>query len=302
MLNLPAAPGASAAPPCAPPDFSPRKPQLVFPAQACDCHAHILGPAALHAYSPDRIYTPPDCLAVDYRAMLNTLGIQRAVLVQPSVYGSDNTVMLQALREGGAAWRGVAVVDASINQAGLEALHAAGVRGVRVNSVDVRQGQGRLPVAQLRSLAQRIAPLGWHMEFLLHVHDFPTLDQDLADFPVDMVFGHLGYMPAIKHMAEPGFQALLRLLKQGRSWVKLTGAYRISNTALPYPDVTDFAQALVQAAPTQILWGSDWPHVMLKGVMPNDADLADLLTRWIPDARQRHQVLVDNPARLYHFD
>jgi 2-pyrone-4,6-dicarboxylate lactonase len=116
------------------------------------------------------------------------------------------------------------------------------------------------------------------------------------------VFGHLGYMPAIKHMAEPGFQALLRLLKQGRSWVKLTGAYRISNTALPYPDVTDFAQALVQAAPTQILWGSDWPHVMLKGVMPNDADLADLLTRWIPDARQRHQVLVDNPARLYHFD
>lgn len=302
MVKLTAAAPASSAPPCAPPDFAPRKPRLVFPPQACDCHAHILGPAARHAYSTERIYTPPDCLAPDYRAMRGTLGIARAVLVQPSVYGSDNTVMLQALHEGGASCRGVAVVDADIGQAALEALHAAGVRGVRVNRVDVRQGQGGLPVAQLRSLAERIAPLGWHMEFLLHVHDFPTLDHDLADFPVDMVFGHLGYMPADRSMDEPGFQALLRLLKKGRSWVKLTSLYRISKTALPYPDVAVFAQALVQAAPTQILWGSDWPHVMLKGVMPNDADLADLLASWIPDEQQRHQVLVENPARLYHFD
>jgi len=291
----------SQAPPCAAPDFAPRQPQLKVPAGSCDCHAHILGPAARFPYSDERVYTPPDCLLADYRAMLTALGLARAVLVQPSVYGSDNRVLLNALDAMQGAWRGVAVVEPDVSASALQEMHAAGVRGVRVNVVDVQSNKGVLPLKQLRGLAERIAPLGWHMEFLLHVHEFPRLDQQLAGFPVDVVFGHLGYLPTHLGIGDAGFQALLRLLQAGRAWVKLTGPYRISGSKLPYADVAPFAHALLDAAPRQIVWGSDWPHVMVKGAMPNDGDLMDMLSTWIPDPSIRHQVLVSNPERLYGF-
>ncbi|OFW25742.1 MAG: GntR family transcriptional regulator [Acidobacteria bacterium RIFCSPLOWO2_02_FULL_65_29] len=290
------------APACAPPDFKPRKPELVLPLLACDTHAHILGPAARYAYSPARVYTPRDCLLPDYQHMLNTLGVARAVLVQPSVYGTDNTAMLDAMKAAGNRFRGVAVVSDDISEAELRKLHDAGVRGVRVNIVDVKDRKpGTLPLDSLKRLAQRVGPLGWHVEFLMHVDEFPDLDCTFADFPVDIVLGHLGYMRTDKGLAAPGFQALLRLLKGGRCWVKLTGPYRISTAALPYSDVTPFAHALMAANAERIIWGSDWPHVMAKGAMPNDGDLCDLLSEWIPDARLREQVLVHNPARLYGF-
>lgn len=290
-----------AAPACAPPDFEPRKPRLNFPENAADCHAHILGPVSAFAYATNRVYTPPDCLLPSYRNMLATLGVTRAVLVQPSVYGSDNEVLLRALVEAGPAFRGVAVVDWDIDFASLEMMHAAGVRGVRVNIVDVKDAKGALPIAQLQALARRVAPLGWHMEFLLHVDQFPHLDEELVDFPVEIVFGHLGYMSTEKGLDQPGFRALLRLLTRGSSWVKLSGPYRISNASMPHTDVTQFTHALLAAAPDQILWGTDWPHVMVKGAMPNDGDIADLLSDWIPDENLRRKVLVDNPARLYGF-
>ena len=291
----------SQAPPCAAPDFAPRQPQLKVPAGSCDCHAHILGPAARFPYSDERVYTPPDCLLADYRAMLTALGLARAVLVQPSVYGSDNRVLLNALDAMQGAWRGVAVVEPDVSASALQEMHAAGVRGVRVNVVDVQSNKGVLPLNQLRGLAERIAPQGWHMEFLLHVHEFPRLDQQLAGFPVDVVFGHLGYLPTQLGIGDAGFQALLRLLQAGRAWVKLTGPYRLSGSKLPYADVVPFAHALLDAAPRQIVWGSDWPHVMVKGAMPNDGDLMDILSTWIPDPSIRHQVLVSNPERLYGF-
>ena len=290
------------APLCAPPDFAPRKPRLAFPQNTCDCHAHILGPAAAFAYAANRVYTPPDCLLPSYRDMLDTLGVTRAVLVQPSVYGTDNDVLLRALAESRSTFRGVVVVDCDIDFASLEKMHAAGVRGVRVNIVDVKDGKGALPVDGLRALATGVAPLGWHMEFLLHVDQFPNLDEDLADFPVDVVFGHLGYMDTEKDLDEPGFQALLRFLRRGRSWAKLTGPYRISKATMPHADVTEFARALIATAPDQIVWGTDWPHVMMKGTMPNDGDIADLLSEWVPDENLLRKVLVDNPARLYGFE
>jgi len=289
------------APPCAPPDFEPRRPRIVLPSPACDSHAHILGPSSRFSYSPERVYTPPDCLLPDYRAMLAALGIERAVLVQPSVYGTDNTVLLGALREGGGAFRGVAVVGDAPTDGELEALQVAGVRGVRVNVVDVREGKGSLPAERLRRLAARIAPLGWHLELLAHVDEYPTLERDLGELPVDLVFGHLGYMRTGKGLGDPGFRALLRLASEGRAWVKLTGPYRISTRPLPHEDVTPFAHALLAAAPGRIVWGSDWPHVMVKGAMPNDGDLADLLAAWVPDEALRRRVLVENPARLYGF-
>lgn len=293
---------ADAAPACAPPDFNPRMPILRLPPHACDTHAHIMGPKEKFAYAPERVYTPPDCLLPDYLYMLDRLGVERAVLVQPSVYGTDNTVMLDAMKTAGDRFRGVAVVEDDIEDDELRKLDAAGVRGVRVNIVDVKDRKsGSLPLPKLRKLAERIQPLGWHMEFLMHADEFPDLDESFADFPVAIVLGHLGYMKIEKGLEDPGFQALLRLAKSGRCWVKLTGPYRISAGPLPYRDVTPFAHALIEAAPDQVLWGTDWPHVMLKGSMPNDGALADLLSTWIPDSSLRSRVLVHNPARLYRF-
>jgi 2-pyrone-4,6-dicarboxylate lactonase len=176
------------------------------------------------------------------------------------------------------------------------------VRGVRVNIVDVKDRKpGTLPLAGLKALAAKVKPFGWHMEFLMHVDEFPALDTMLADFPVETVYGHLGYMKTDRGTRDPGFQALLRLMQAGRAWAKLTGPYRISAQPLPHSDTNDYAHALMAAAPSQVVWGSDWPHVMVKTPMPNDGDLADLLTSWVPDEALRQRVLVDNPARLYDF-
>jgi len=294
---------SAGAPTCAPPDFNPRKPKLRLPAHACDTHAHIMGPKARYAYSPERIYTPPDCLLPDYLKMLATLGVERAVLVQPSVYGTDNTVMLEAMKSAGNRFRGVAVVAEDISDAELKKLDAAGVRGVRVNIVDVKDRKpGTLPMDMLKKLARRVAPLGWHLEFLMHADEFPNLDRAFAGFPVDIVLGHLGYMKTDKGLGNAGFQALLNLMKAGRAWVKLTGPFRITTTGgLPYADVVPYARALLAANPERVIWGTDWPHVIIKTPMPNDGDLADLLSDWIPDARLREQVLVKNPEQLYGF-
>jgi 2-pyrone-4,6-dicarboxylate lactonase len=235
-----------------------------------------------------------------YRHLLATLGVERAVLVQPSVYGSDNRVMLNAMAELGNASRGVAVVEYDISDAEIERMHEAGVRGVRVNVVDVPDGKSVFDMAPLERLARRIEPYGWHVEFLMHADEFPDLDRQFADFPVDIVLGHLGYTKTDKGIDQPGFQAMLRLMRQGKCWVKLTGPYRISTQPLPHADTIPFARALLDAAPERVLWGTDWPHVMVKTPMPNDADLADLLLEWVPE-NLREQVLVRNPARLYGF-
>lgn len=303
MTKSPSSPDAELerAPLCAGADPRPRTPRIVMPALATDCHAHVFGPWSAYPYSPARIYTPPDALPSAYRHMLGTLGVKRAVLIQPSVYGTDNRAMLDAMTAWGPGIRGVAVVDHDVGDAELERLHAAGVRGVRVNVVDVAEAKGVIAMAPLAALARRIAPLGWHVEFLMHADEFPKLDTLFADFPVPIVLGHLGYLKTSKGIGDPGFQAMMRLMRAKRCWVKLTGPYRITTGALPYADVTPFAHALLDAAPTQVVWGTDWPHVMVKSTMPNDGDLADMLLDWVPDAALRERVLVANPAKLYGF-
>ena len=287
---------------CAAPDPAPRKPKITLPAGATDTHAHICGPKSQYAYFSERVYTPPDCLLPAYSHMLKTLGVERAVLVQPSVYGTDNTAMLDAMKVAGKNFRGVSVVADDISESELKRLHDAGVRGVRVNIVDVpNRKPGTLPMEALKKLAQKVKPFGWHMEFLAHVDEFPDLDNMLDGFPVDTVYGHLGYMKTDKGIAHPGFQALLRLMKAGKAWVKLTGPYRISLQTMPHSDTDVYAHELIKAAPQQVVWGSDWPHVMVKGAMPNDGDICDLLGNWVLDENVRKQVLVDNPARLYGF-
>jgi 2-pyrone-4,6-dicarboxylate lactonase len=292
---------ADSIPVCAPFDPAPRAPSFTVPRGACDGHAHVCGPASRYPYWPQRIYTPPDALPSAYRHMLDTLGVERAVLVQPSVYGTDNRAMLDALAADRQRLRGVAVVDFDVPVAEIDSLHAQGVRGVRCNIVDLKDGKGVLPMEALKSLASRIAGFGWHMEFLMHVDEFPDLDKQLASLPVPLVFGHLGYVPASRGLRTPGFEALLRLMRDGKAWVKLTGPYRLTAGELPYSEVDEFAARLVEAAPQRLVWGSDWPHVTMKSAMPNDGALFDVFARWVPDAALRQRILVDNAAQLYGF-
>ena len=268
---------------------------------ACACHAHVCGPQSRYPYAANRLYTPEDASPADYRHMLDSLGMERGVLVQPSIYGSDNRALLDALAMDRERLRGVAVVPYDIHARELEALHQAGVRGVRQNIVDLKDGKGVLPLDDLRRLAVKVKPFGWHVEFLMHVDEFPELDRQLADFPVDVVFGHLGYVPAARKTSERGFQALLRLMKDGKAWVKLTAPYRLTTSAMPYPDTDVFARALVDAAPERLLWGTDWPHVFIKTAMPEDRKLLELFERWVPDKVMRKRILVDHPAQLYDF-
>jgi 2-pyrone-4,6-dicarboxylate lactonase len=285
-------------------DAQPRAPGTALPRGACDCHAHICGPATAFAYSAERIYTPPDATIESYRHLLAVLGVERAVLVQPSVYGTDNRAMLAALQAAGPGFRGVAVVEPNISAHDVEALHRSGIRAVRLNLVDRREGRNAVPVEMVRALADRIAPFGWHIEFLVNLDEAPGFVGAVADLKVPIVLGHLGYPRAGARdwSNSPAFEGLLALLGGGRCWVKLTGPYRISGAAdLPYDDVDESAARLAQAAPGRLIWGSDWPHVMMKKPMPNDGALCDLLARWIPDEQTRSRVLVENPMELYGF-
>jgi predicted TIM-barrel fold metal-dependent hydrolase len=290
--------------PCPPPDRNPRPPRTRLPAGACDTHAHICGPAASFPYAEERIYTPPDSTLDDYLHLLATLGIDRAVLVQPSVYGVDNRALLYALKRGGQGLRGVAVVNPDISVEEVHALDAAGIRGVRFNLVDHKGERNVVPVDVIAALARTIAPLGWHIEFLVNLDEAPRFAEQIAGLPVDVVVGHLGYpkSSAGPWSAAPSLDAFLRLFATGRCWVKLTGPYRISAAPdLPYADVTALANRLAGVNPERLIWGTDWPHVMCKKPMPNDGDLTDLIADWLPDAALRERVLVVNPALLYRF-
>jgi len=291
----------AAAPLCAGPDAHPHKPAFAMPRGATDTHFHIFGPMAQYGFSNKRIYTPPDALLADWQRLANTLGVERGVIVQPSVYGTDNSVALANLKAMKDKWRAVVVVEDSINDKELDAMHMVGVRGIRFNVVDVATEKGVLPIHRVRRMAERIAPLGWHVQFLMHVDDYPDLEKMFDGFPTDIVVDHFGYMKASKGPQHPGFQAFLRLMKSGRCWCKFTGAYRISAHDMPYPDITPLAHAIINANPERVVWGSDWPHPKHEDAMPNDGELCDRLLEWVPDAAIRDKVLAANPAKLYGF-
>lgn len=286
------------APYCAAPDPAPRRPGFALPPLACDSHMHLFGPIERYPYQRERSYTPPDAPLESYRALMAALGHQRHVLVQPSVYGTDNSKLLDSLAVAGPGVRGVAVIDAGASDALIERLHQAGVRGARFNFVF----PGGVPFSDAERLAERVAPLGWHLDFLLDVSTFEDLERRLSALAVPSVLAHMGHAPAHHGLGHPGMQALLRLLRGGRTWVKLTGGERFTGEqAAPYGDVVPVARALVAAAPERCLWGTDWPHVQLKVPMPNDGVLLDQLATWVPDSETRRAILVDNPARLYGF-
>ncbi len=267
------------------------------PAGACDCHAHIFGPAARFPFEEGRSYTPPDASQADYLAMLEALGISRMVIVQPSVYGFDNRCTVEAVQAFGTdRARSIVMIPPDIAERDLQALHDGGARGVRF--ITVSPGGGSLD--QLRDVAARIAPLGWHIQMYVPAQTWHDLSPVIPGLPVPVVMDHLAGIKADQDERDAGTAAVLRLLDTGRCWVKLSG-YRASVAGHPYHDVAPLARRLAAQAPDRCVWGTDWPHPNMYEHMPDDGALLDLLADWVPDTAQRRRILVDNPARLYGF-
>ncbi len=285
------------APLCQGPDPQPRAPHFRVPSRACDCHAHVIGSPDHYPFTPARSYTPPPAPEAAYLAMHRALGIERGVLVQVSVHGTDNRLLVETLRRHPERLRGIAVVAPDVSEAELDVLDAGGVRGLRCNELF----GGGIGLDAMESLARRITRRGWHLQLLIDGRRLPSIAGRLARLPVPFVIDHMGYIPTANGLNDPGFQELCKLLKEADCWVKISGANRISAEPIPYRDTIPFAHALVAAQPERVVWGSDWPHVAINGPMANDGVLLDLLAEWVPDEATRNRILVDNPMVLYGF-
>ncbi len=275
-----------------------RKPAWSLPGGAVDCHFHIFGPNAAYPLAPERSYTPPEAPLGHYEQLCATIGIERAVIVQPSPYGFDNSRTLRAMTESSIPMRAVLVLDPTVSEAQLHHYHGQGARGVRLNLLF---GAGAA-LSSAEQLADRIRDLGWHMQFLADVSVLDDLSRLTDRLRLPLVFDHLGHVPVAKGPQDPGFQTLLALVREGRAWVKLSGAYRVTGRiSPPYDDVHPFVDALLGANSSQLVWGTDWPHPSIPVPMPNDVDLVDMFGNWVVDYSLRRAVLVRNPERLYGF-
>ncbi|OWT53964.1 amidohydrolase family protein [Candidimonas nitroreducens] len=283
---------------CPGPDRHTKRPAFQMPAGACDCHAHIFGPQALYPFSEQRSYTPEDCTVDDYRKLLDILGVERAVIVHGGANGTDNRVTLDALRSLGSRSRAIVVMPPGLPLEERREMHRLGVRGYRMSTV-VGGGVG---FDRLEELAAEAAQLGWHL--VLHFRraaEMTELAPRLRALQVDYVLDHMGRIRGEEGVDSPGFRTLAELLDGGRAWAKLASLYRLSSQPYPHADMLPMIHEVVRRWPERIIWGSNWPHPICDVAMPNDGDLVDLIPLWIPDAGVQHQMLVDNPARLYGF-
>ncbi|MGF1276498.1 amidohydrolase family protein [Acetobacter pasteurianus] len=281
---------------CLGPFSSLSHPNFVVPALACDTHAHVIAEdTARYPFTSNRSYTPPPAPEKAYLAMLDALGIQRGVLVQPSIYGTDNRYMREVLARHTDRLRGVAVIDAQVSTAELEQMHTEGVRGVRINALF----RGGVALDSMEQIAARIAPFGWHMQFLIDVTHGVELLPRIARLGCEVVIDHMGYLTPSTHISD-ALKALEKYVAEKGWWVKLSGAYRLVRKLEDMRQVTPIAQALIRANPHRMVWGSDWPHVAVHE-MPNTTDLLSMLAEWAPDDMIRQHILVQNPEMLYGF-
>jgi predicted TIM-barrel fold metal-dependent hydrolase len=275
-----------------------------LPNGACDCHAHVFGPATRYPYAEPRSYTPDDAPLAAYLAHLDRLGCGRGVLVQPSAYGRDNTAMLDALRAEPKQLRGVAVGGAELTRDTLKEWHAAGIRALRANEFR-RDGkpyyQNGVGLSEIEPLYDALADLGWHLQLWVDARDLPDMADALARVPVPVVVDHMGRMEHHHGTEHPGFQALLRGVGEGRLWSKVSGTYRLGARPPGYIEARPFHDALLAANPQNLVWGSDWPHPRPEGPMPDAKKLLDIFLDWTPREQDRVAILVNNPARLYDF-
>jgi 2-pyrone-4,6-dicarboxylate lactonase len=281
------------------------------PAGSCDCHVHVVGPKDRFPLARERVYTPKDALTAELRAMLARLELECVVLVQPSVYGTDNSCMLAALAELGGGARGIAVLAADTAGSALDELDRRGIRGLRVNVAT--GGTTSLDVVKdrLAAAAGLCARNGWHVQTFIPSHAIGPLADAFRQLPVPVVIDHFGLISPGSHERE-GTSALVRLLESGRVWVKLSGAYRIAEDPAE-PAIAPLARRLAAANPERMVWGSDWPHTPPhgQGHVADDEEqpyrdldtrgLLALVRTWLDDARLQSLLLADNPARLYGF-
>lgn len=291
--------------------FRVSKPAHAIPPGAWDCHTHVFGPASVYPYAEGRSYTPPDALPEDVVAVMDTLGMERFVLVQPSPYGADNRRLLDALDELGGRARGVAALEGTrpaVDE--LRAWRERGVRALRINQASGGAG-ARSPLEVIEEEARLARSLGWHVELHIEPEILPALAGLAGRLGVDLVLDHFGKLQIAGEEA-PAFQdELLRALDTGRVWVTLSGAYRVAPPEQYRRGLARLVRTLVRANPERLLWASDWPHTPPHGkgadrsgqVQPfrpiDPASLLDLLFDWVPEPDLQARILCHNPAKLY---
>ena len=271
-------------------------PKLKAPANSCDCHHHIYN--AKYPVDPRSALRPGDALAEDYPAFQKRIGTTRNVVVTPSTYGTGNRVTLDAVAAFGPTARAVVVVDDTVTDAELKRAHGEGTRGIRFNLAQA----GATTPEMIEPLSKRVNDLGWHIQINAPAAKIMEIMPILERVLSPIVFDHLAHIPEPEGINHPLFGRIRALIDKGRTWVKLSGAYADIKVGPPtYADSTAVAQAYVRAAPERLVWGSDWPHPGVRGEMPDDAVLFDLLLMWVPDDGVRHRILVENPAVLYDY-
>ncbi len=277
---------------------SPKKPDFILPEGAVDAHCHVFGPAAAFPFAPERKYTPCDAGKDQLFALRDYLGFERNVIVQATCHGKDNRALVDALRHSDGKARGVASVGADVSQAELDDMHEAGVRGVRFNFV--KRLVDATPKEVFLSIAEKIAPLGWHIVVYFEAQDLEELEPFLAQLPTTIVVDHMGRPDVSKGVDHPDFQRFLTLMADNeRIWSKVTCPERLTKAGPPYIDVVPYAKAVVEAFPDRVLWGTDWPHPNMKSHMPDDGALVDFIPLIATTPDLQHKLLVDNPLRLY---
>ncbi|CEJ10049.1 4-sulfomuconolactone hydrolase [bacterium YEK0313] len=283
------------------------------PAGACDCHTHIHGDPARFPFFAGRVYTPEPASPEEMAALHKALGIERVVIVTPSVYGADNSATVFGIAARGTSARGVAVIDEKTTDQDLDKLHSQGFRGIRLNLATSGVSDPQVARQRFQAAADRMKARGWHVQIYTTPPVIAAIKDLVANAPVPVVFDHFGGAEAARGVDQPGFPELLDLVRSGKAYVKISGAYRASSRTPDYADVVPLAQALIAANRERLVWGTDWPHpdsVTPPGkaatdVTPllriDDGAVLNQLAVWAPDAAVRKAILVDNPARLYGF-
>jgi 2-pyrone-4,6-dicarboxylate lactonase len=284
-------------PGCPPPHPSPRRPSLRLPAGSCDSHCHVFGPSTVFPYAPDRTFTPVDASVRQLMALHAFLGLERAVIVQSACYGTDHSALLDALAAGEGRYRGVGLITSTTSPKDIAELHAAGVRGFRLNFLPhLGPPPGR---EEIQAIVALVADLGWHAEVHLRWPDMARYADLVRWFPIPVVIDHLARLD-LSQGADAG--ALLALLDGGDVWIKTSGIDRVSLTGPPFSDAASFAARLVSHAPERVLWGTDYPHTNINGPAPDDGLLVDELSTIAPRPDQLYRMLVRNPAEFFGFD
>jgi predicted TIM-barrel fold metal-dependent hydrolase len=266
---------------------------------SCDSQAHYFTTSPHYPVVPKAAYQAPDASIDDLLKMHRTLGIDRGVLVHPIPYGTDNSLLIQVLKQAGPNYRGIAVINDSVSDKELQRMHDVGVRGIRFSFLQIL---GIRPDLDLfyRTL-ERIAPMGWCVKVHFGADEIFELEPIFRRVRIPAVIDHIGQTNVGRGLEQPAFRLLLDLMQQPNWWLMLSNGDRNSATGYPWDDTIPFAQALQDIAPDRLVWGTDWPHVRYFQKMPNDADLLELAYRYMPDPTAQQRILVDNPARLFGF-